>query len=55
MAHRTAEELESQNDEHIEGLRAKVQVLKNVTNPLFSPFPSLHFSEFIAGNNRYRE
>jgi len=31
MAHRTAEDLESQNDEHIEGLRAKVQMLKNVT------------------------
>ncbi|KAF8591981.1 hypothetical protein K439DRAFT_1325607, partial [Ramaria rubella] len=29
--HRSAEDLESQNDEQIEGLRAKVQMLKNVT------------------------
>jgi hypothetical protein len=31
--HRTAEELESQNDEAIEGLSAKVRLLKEVTHP----------------------
>lgn len=36
-SHRTAEELESQNDEEIEGLSAKVKMLKNVR-----PSPKTH-------------
>jgi blocked early in transport 1 len=35
-AHRSAEALESQNDEQIEGLRAKVQMLKNVSKSAFA-------------------
>ena len=33
-AYRSAEDLESQNDEQIEGLRAKVQMLKNVSKSI---------------------
>ena len=36
-AHRSAEDLESQNDEQIDGLRAKVQMLKNVRKSLSYP------------------
>jgi hypothetical protein len=34
-AQRSAEDLESQNDEQIEGLRAKVNMLKNVSESTF--------------------
>lgn len=41
-ANRTAEDLEGQNDEHLEGLSAKVKMLKNVTITLYTLYESYH-------------